>query len=190
MINTPATCGFAVRHATDCTMGPVVQSIVSLMSSLVVNIFTVLVSTISNSQVFLLTFSKNILWVYTIFNDLSFNDTLTNNIVNFDQMGLDSTCFYKFLVSTELFKRRNGIMQQDLSPERIAHLKLHILLLENFKSVTLILTWPACVCVCVWGGVGGGGGGGVRILHCAKVSSNQRWIKSVTRLGNNKVLKT
>ena len=34
--------------------GPVVQSIVSLMSSLVVKMLTVLVSTISNSQVFLL----------------------------------------------------------------------------------------------------------------------------------------
>ena len=34
--------------------GPVVQSIVSLTSSLVVNMLTVLVGTISNSQVFLL----------------------------------------------------------------------------------------------------------------------------------------
>ena len=35
-------------------LGPVVQSIVSLTSSLVVKMLTVLVSTISNSQVFLL----------------------------------------------------------------------------------------------------------------------------------------
>ena len=35
-------------------LGPVVQSIVSLMSSLVVKMLTLLVSTISNSQVFLL----------------------------------------------------------------------------------------------------------------------------------------
>ena len=35
-------------------LGPVVQSIVSLTSSLVVEMITVLVSTISNSQVFLL----------------------------------------------------------------------------------------------------------------------------------------
>ena len=34
--------------------GPVVQSVVSLMSSLVIKMLTVLVSTISNSQVFLL----------------------------------------------------------------------------------------------------------------------------------------
>ena len=35
-------------------LGPVVQSIISLMSLLVVKMLTVLVSTISNSQVFLL----------------------------------------------------------------------------------------------------------------------------------------
>ena len=40
-------------------------------------------------------------------------------------------------------------IQQDLSPDRIARLILHILFLENSKSVTLILTWPVCVCVCV-----------------------------------------
>ena len=40
------------------TSGPVVQSIVSLTSSLVVKMLTVLVSTISNSQVFLL--KKNV----------------------------------------------------------------------------------------------------------------------------------
>ena len=60
-----------------------------------VKILTVLVSTISNSQVFLLKknlssflvfFSKNIS-VYPIFNDQSFNDTLTNVIVSFKQLG-------------------------------------------------------------------------------------------------------
>ena len=78
-------------------LGPVVQSIVSLMSSLMVKMLTVLVCTISNSQVFLLKnvrsfksyshfVSKNIT-VYAIFNDQSFNDTLTktslvlNNLV-------------------------------------------------------------------------------------------------------------
>ena len=40
------------------TLGPVVQSVVSLMSSLVVKMLTVLVSTISNSHVFLL--KKNV----------------------------------------------------------------------------------------------------------------------------------
>ena len=61
---------------------------------------TVLVSTISNSQAFLLKnvssfcrcksyshlFSKNIS-VYAIFNDPRFNDTLSNDIVSFEQLG-------------------------------------------------------------------------------------------------------
>ena len=33
-------------------------------------------------------FSKNIS-VYAIFNDQSFNDTLTNNIISFEQLGPD-----------------------------------------------------------------------------------------------------
>ena len=65
-----------------------------------VKILTVLVSTIFNSQIFLLKnvssfckcksyshfFSKNIS-VYAIFNDQSFNDMLTNDIVSFEQLG-------------------------------------------------------------------------------------------------------
>ena len=65
-----------------------------------VKILTVLVSTISNSQVLLLKnvssfckckscshfFSKYIS-IYAIFNDQSFYDTLTNDIVNFEQLG-------------------------------------------------------------------------------------------------------
>ena len=70
--------------------GPVVQSIVNLTSSLVVKISTVLVRTISNSQIVLLKnahfFSRNIS-VYAIFNDQSFNNTLTNDIVSFEQLG-------------------------------------------------------------------------------------------------------
>ena len=73
------------RHSLEVTnLGPV-QSTVNLTSLLVVKILTVLVSTISNSQVFLLKnvssffkcksyshfFSKNIS-VYAIFNDQSF----------------------------------------------------------------------------------------------------------------------
>ena len=63
-----------------------------------VKILTVLVSTVSNSQVFLLKnvssfcyshlFSKNIS-ISSIFNDQSFNDTLTNGIVSFEQLGLE-----------------------------------------------------------------------------------------------------
>ena len=69
-----------------------------------VNLLTVLVSTLSNSQVFLLkknvssfckcksyshfVLSKNIS-IYAIFNDQSFNDTLTYDIVSFEQLSLD-----------------------------------------------------------------------------------------------------
>ena len=45
---------------------------------------TVLVSTISNSQLFLL---KKMCNVYAIFNNQSFNNTLTNDIVSFEQLG-------------------------------------------------------------------------------------------------------
>ena len=83
--------------------GPVVQSIISLTNSLVIKMLTVLVSRISNLQVFLLKnvssfckcksyshfFSKNIS-VYAIFNDQTFNDNLTNNIVSFEQLGQTS----------------------------------------------------------------------------------------------------
>ena len=87
-------------------MGPAVQSIVSLTSSLVVKILTVIVRTISNSQVFLLKkceellqmqklltfFRKNIsIHVYAIFNDQSFNNTLTNDIISFEQLGPGQT---------------------------------------------------------------------------------------------------
>ena len=65
-----------------------------------VKMLTVLVSTIPNSQVFLLKkceqllqmqsyshfFSKNIR-IYAIFNDQIFNNTLTNDIVSFEQLG-------------------------------------------------------------------------------------------------------
>ena len=80
--------------------GQVVQSVVSLTRWLVVKMLTVLVSTISNAQEFLLKnvssfckcksysqfFSKNIS-VYAIFNDYRFNDTLTYDISNFEQLG-------------------------------------------------------------------------------------------------------
>ena len=45
---------FIQRNKQNIYQSPVVQNIVSLMSSLVVEMLTVLVSTISNSQVFLL----------------------------------------------------------------------------------------------------------------------------------------
>ena len=68
-----------------------VQSIVSSTSSFVVKMLTGLVSTISNSQECKATrvffFSKNIS-LYAIFNEQSFNDTLNNDIVSFEQLGL------------------------------------------------------------------------------------------------------
>ena len=77
-------------------LGPVVRSIVSLTSSLVVKMLTILVSTISNSQVFLLKnvkcksyshfFSKNIS-IHPVFNDQRFNDTLTNDSISFEHLG-------------------------------------------------------------------------------------------------------
>ena len=87
----------ALRICIVYLSGPVVQSIVSLTSSLVVKMLTVLVSKISNSQVFLLKkcecyshfVSKNIS-IYAIFNDASFNDTLTNDIISFEQLIPDS----------------------------------------------------------------------------------------------------
>ena len=42
------------KYSTAISLGPVVQSIVNLTSSLVVKTLTILVSTISNSKVFLL----------------------------------------------------------------------------------------------------------------------------------------
>ena len=73
---------------------------------------TDLVSTISNSQIFLLKknvssfckcksyshfFSKNIS-VYAIFNDQSFNDMLTNISVSFEQLGPDCHQLCQLLV--------------------------------------------------------------------------------------------
>ena len=81
-------------------LGPVVQSIISLTISLAVKMLTVVVSTISDSQVFLLKkcdshfFGKNIS-IYAIFNDQSFNDMLTNNILSFEQLVPGCHCNYK-----------------------------------------------------------------------------------------------
>ena len=63
-----------------------------------VKMLPVLVNTISNSQVFLLkkyekllqklvTFFRKIISMYALFNDQSFNNTLTNDIVSFEQLG-------------------------------------------------------------------------------------------------------
>ena len=72
-----------------------------------IKMLTVLVSTISKSQIFLLKncdakathifFSKTIS-IYAIFNDQSFNDTLTKGIVSFEQLGPD--VLYAILLET------------------------------------------------------------------------------------------
>ena len=87
-------------HHAKVYQGPVVQSIVSLTSLLVVKMLTVLVTTISNSKGIFTEkdvssfckcnsyshfVSKNIS-IYTIFYDQSFNDMLTND-VSFEPLG-------------------------------------------------------------------------------------------------------
>ena len=90
-----------ILNSKEDVQGPVIQSVISLTSSLEVQMLTVLVSMIPNSQVFaekmwiafanakathIFFFSKNIS-VYAILNDQSFNDTLTNDVVSFEQLG-------------------------------------------------------------------------------------------------------
>ena len=77
-----------------------------------VKMLTVLVRTLSNSQVFLLKknvssfckcksyshfFSAKNISVYAIFNDQSFNDTLSNDIVSFEQLGPD--IYHTFIIA-------------------------------------------------------------------------------------------
>ena len=92
-LNKTESLIFVLLCVLDC-QGPVVQSIVSLTSSLVVKMSTVLVSTISKLQVFLLKkceyshFSSKNISIYAIFNDQSFNNMLTNDIVSFNNWAL------------------------------------------------------------------------------------------------------
>ena len=44
----------------------------------------------------LLTFFQQDISVYAIFNDQSFNDTLTNDIVSFEQLGPDQEILFRF----------------------------------------------------------------------------------------------
>ena len=91
-------------ESTANSQGLVVQRVVSLTSLLVVNMLTVLVSTIftgifaekmwvafANAKATHKFFSKNIS-IYAISNDQSFNDTLTNDIISFEQLGPDHSC--------------------------------------------------------------------------------------------------
>ena len=99
-IHHQSLLGAYIIHEYHIYQGPDFQSIVNLTSSLVFKMLTVLVSEISNSQLFLLKnvssfckcknyshfFSKNIS-IYAISNDQSFNNMLTNDIVSFEQQG-------------------------------------------------------------------------------------------------------
>ena len=68
---------------TNFNLGPVVQSIVSLTSSLRVISLTVLVDSIHNILIF---FSKKFQHI-CISLDVNFNKSLTNDIVSFEQVG-------------------------------------------------------------------------------------------------------
>ena len=75
--------------------GPVVQSIVSLTSSLVVKMLTGIFAEnmwVAFANAFAKAtqiFSAKNISIYAMFNDQSFNDTLTNDIVSFEQLGLE-----------------------------------------------------------------------------------------------------
>ena len=85
------------------------------MSLLVVKMLTVLVSTISNSWVFLLKkceqllqklcalFRQKYLRIYAIFNDQSFNDTLTTSLV-LNNWALNSVFSYDWGSTTDFFE--------------------------------------------------------------------------------------
>ena len=113
-----------ITTAADNILDPVVQNIISLTSSLVIKMLTILVSKTSNLQVFLLKkkcksyshlqmqklltfFSAKILayipylMILTKVNDQSFNDTLTNDVVNFEQPGSDLFFFFFFFFFRE-----------------------------------------------------------------------------------------
>ena len=98
-------------------MGYFLAFIVSLMSLLMIKMLTVLVSTIYNSQVFLLKknvssfcrsyshfFNKNIS-IYVIFNIQNFNEMLINNFVSFEQLGPDCNGYFLAFRLQWLFSR-------------------------------------------------------------------------------------
>ena len=66
--------------------GPVVQSIVSLTSSLRVISLTVLADSIYNILIFFAFVSKKFQHI-CVSLDINFNESLTNDIVSFEQLG-------------------------------------------------------------------------------------------------------
>ena len=125
----------------ESILGPVIQSVVSLTCSLVVKLLTVLVSTIPNSQVFCLKnvssfckcksyshfFSKNIS-INAIFNDQSFNDTLTNDIVSFEQLGPGVHSDWSYLLSRLMLYSNLWKCTIWMCDQRTFKIKLHILI--------------------------------------------------------------
>ena len=97
----PGTC------VQESKQGPVVQSVVSLTSSLRVISLTVLADSIYNILILLLTFffSKKFQHICVLL-DVNFNESLTNGIVSFEQLGPGIHKFTKlgFLVSNCLKK--------------------------------------------------------------------------------------
>ena len=90
------------QSQTKKEVGPVVQSVVSLTSSLRVISLTVLVDTIYNILIFLLKkcavlfYCKSYSHFYSkkfqhicVSLDVNFNESLTNDIVSFEQLGPD-----------------------------------------------------------------------------------------------------
>ena len=72
--------------ASDKDLGPVVQSVVSLTSSLRVISLTVLADSIYIILIFSHFFSKKFQHI-CISLDVNFNESLTNDVVSFEQLG-------------------------------------------------------------------------------------------------------
>ena len=82
-------------------LGPVVQSVVSLTSSLRVISLTVLGDSIHNIMIFFAEkksysyfFSKKFQHIYVSLN-VNFNESLTNDAVSFEQLGPDLYCLLR-----------------------------------------------------------------------------------------------
>ena len=78
---------------TGCNLGPVVQSVVSLTSSLRVISLTVLADSIYNFlKSYSHFFSKKFQRI-SVSLDVNFNESLTNDVVSFEQLGPDKLLY-------------------------------------------------------------------------------------------------
>ena len=133
-------------------LSPVVQSIISLKSSLVVKMLPVLVRKISYSQVFLLKnvssfckcksyshfFSKNIS-VHAILNDQSFYGTLTNDIVTFEQLGP-----VRFLACQTPPEKKSILKWKNLLP-RSKFFPFRVFSVNSFSEGRQQQFWQSCL---------------------------------------------